>query len=441
MQIRNLLTRHFILSAIQLASLAASLASQALLARRIGPSSELDLYFAAFGFATAFVGGAGVAATYMVPARILQQTSLHLDVRLTGGSCLVALGLAAVTLAAVSAAIFLPGIGMTPSFQSLPDRSLIITLCWISALAAVLVAVFSAMGSAYQRVEWPMGLGMLSPLAVVGSLSWPGTVSVSTMAAAQCAGIVVQAVALAVLLRQHWSIRRVTVAATSSVLRMAPLAAVGGLCFSGYSAVDAMLAPWLGEGVLSHQALAQRMVIAFGAVVSAGPFMLAPSRLAGLQGLNERLNAWRYLLATSMVMCGVAWLTAALTMGLARPVVGLLFQGGAFSAADTEAVARLLTCLLIGAGPMLATAVVFRFLHGLGRQQDVAAISCAWLALYGGLGWALKGMLGSSVLSISYSTSWLVIGAVALARVRWLLLAHFGTLYPLNPATVEKKPS
>jgi len=222
---------------------------------------------------------------------------------------------------------------------------------------------------------------------------------------------------------------------------MAPLAAVGGLCFSGYSAVDAMLAPWLGEGVLSHQALAQRMVIAFGAVVSAGPFMLAPSRLAGLQGLNERLNAWRYLLATSMVMCGVAWLTAALTMGLARPVVGLLFQGGAFSAADTEAVARLLTCLLIGAGPMLATAVVFRFLHGLGRQQDVAAISCAWLALYGGLGWALKGMLGSSVLSISYSTSWLVIGAVALARVRWLLLAHFGTLYPLNPATVEKKPS
>lgn len=441
MQIQSVLTRHFMLSAIQLASLAASLFSQILLARRIGPGSELDLYFAAFGFATAFVGCAGVAATYLVPAHILQQKSLHLDVRLTAGSCLVALGLAAVTLAAVSAAIFLPGIGFMASFQSLADLSLIITLCWISALAAVLVAVFSAMGSAYQWVEWPMGLAMLAPLAVVGSLLWPGKVSVATMAAAQCAGIVVQAVALAVLLRQHWSVRAVTVAATRSVLRMVPLAAVGGLCFSGYSAIDAMLAPWLGEGVMSHQALAQRLVIAFGAVVSAGPFMLAPSRLASPQSVKERLDAWRYLLATSMAMCGVAWLTAALTPVFARPLVGLMFQGGAFSAADGDAVARFLTYLLMGAGPMLATAVVFRFLHGLGRQQEVASISCAWLALYGSLGWALKGMLGSSVLSISYSTSWLVIGVVALARARWLLRAHLGPLPPLNPTTDEKKSS
>jgi putative peptidoglycan lipid II flippase len=440
MQIQTVLKRHLIISAIQLASLMASLASQVLLARLIGPGSELDLYFAALGFATAFVGSVGVAATYLVPALILQQKSLLFDSRLTAGSCLVALGLAALTLAAIGAAIFVLGTGMTASFQSLPDRSLIITLCWISASAAVVVAVFSAIGSAYQWIEWPMGFTMLAPVAVVGALLWPGKVSVATVAAAQCAGILVQTMALALLLRQHWVVRTVTVGATRSVLRVVPLAAFSGLCFSGYAIVDALLAPWLDEGVMSRQALAQRLVIAFGAVVSAGPFMLAPTRLVSLEGANERLNAWRYLLATSMAMCGVAWLTAALTTVFGRSFVGLLFQGGAFSAVDSDEVAHFLAYLLIGAGPMLATAVVFRLLHGLGRQREVASISCAWLALYGSLAWALKEMLGSSVLSIAYATSWLVIGAVVLARSRWLLLAHAGLPPPLNPTNFERKP-
>lgn len=172
---------------------------------------------------------------------------------------------------------------------------------------------------------------------------------------------------------------------------------------------------------MSHQALAQRLLIAFSAVLSAGPFMLAPSRVAEMLAQDERHAVWRYLLRSSVAMCLCCWLAAVLALNPGRMVIEVFFEHGAFDAQDTDAVTRSLSCLLIGAGPMLSTAIAFRVLHALGRHGDVAAISCCWLALYAASSWGLADRLGSIALSTSYSGSWVTAGALAMLRAHRLL--------------------
>jgi peptidoglycan biosynthesis protein MviN/MurJ (putative lipid II flippase) len=421
-----MLSRHLALSAVQFLALAASLASQMLLARRIGPGVALDQYFAAVGFAAAVVGGVVVASTYLVPAHV--QRSAAPD---------AAANDAMLTMMMCGLLVALPG---AAAFWMLADAGartapawLWLAACgWLSALLSIAVSTFGGLGAAHGVVAAPMVLGVLPPGLMVAYLLLPREASVAELASAQLAGAAMQCIGLAWVLRRHWALARPRWPEIRRLAMLVPLGALGAVCFSGYAAVDAVLAPRLGEGTLSHQAIAQRLVIAFGSVVSAGPFMLAPSRVAQLLEQSRSAEIWTYGLRAVLALLAVTAAAAAAMPALGRDLIAAIFQHGTFGPEDTDAVTRAVQVLLLGAGPMLGSAVLFRVLHTLQRARLVAIASSGFLVAYAALAWLLAGPQGPAALALAYTVAWAATLVLTLGLVRASLV--------LPPAAASAAP-
>jgi len=415
-----MLSRHLTLSATQLTALMMSLLSQLMMARHVGPGRALDLYFATTGFAAAAVGGIVVASTYLVPAHVrsaLDRSASPGDGADAARDCLLAM-LSCGALLSVLAIVAYGVVGIPHANGASASWWLLLICSWLAALLSIAVAGASGIGAAHGVVALPMVLGMLPPGLIVAYLALAGTPDVGELALAQSSGVAIQAIGLGVLLRGRWHVRHPHWPSIRSLIKLVPLAALGAVCFSGYAAVDALLAPRIGEGVLSHQAMAQRLVIAFGSVASAGPFMLAPSRMATLLTAGDRDAAWSYGLRAVLGLTAVMAFAAAMTQPVGRWLIKLLFEHGTFGSRDTVAVSQIVQILLLGAGPMLGTAVLFRILHGLHRPKYVAAASLAFLAAYGACAALLAEPLGPDALATAYSLAWVGTLILTLGLVR-----------------------
>lgn len=400
---------HFELSLLQAISIFVSLSAQQLMAQRIGPGLQLDSYFAAIGFAMAFVGSVGTGGTYLLPARIRTDSQSAEHKLKIAGAGVVAVAALGMIVAKISVILFLTNRSSWQQVLASENDMLLIGAGWASAFTSVLAAAWAAVGSSQGLVVGSITFAMLPPAAMASYLFGTQTPSIEGMAGAQLAGIWVQTIGLAWIYRAHWTFRELDHQAVVRIVGNLPLAVAGALCFSAYSAVDAWLAPSLGAGVMSHQALAQRLVIAFCAVLSAGPFMLAPSITATMLDAGRRRDAWKYSLQAAMMLILLSWVASAGTHWIGHWGISILFQRGAFGLNDTQAVTTAVTILLIGSGPMLATAVAFRVLHNTGHGLQVAYLSLAWVVLYAAFAELLSVWFGSLALSISYVAAWSII--------------------------------
>jgi len=400
---------HFGLSLLQAMSIFASLSAQLLMAQRIGPGLQLDSYFAVIGFAMAFVGSIGTGGTYLLPARIRAdgQTAGH-QLKIAGAG-VVAVATLGIVVAVVSAILFSTNRSTSQQPQFPEYALLLIGLGWASAYTSILAAAWGAVGNSHGRVVCVIVFSVVPPTVMALYLYSTLSPNVVGIAMAQLVGICVQTMGLAWTYRSLWTFRGLDRGAVVRIVGNLPVAVAGALCFSAYSAVDAWLAPSLGAGVMSHQALAQRLVIAFCAVLSAGPFMLAPSITATMLEEGQRQDAWKYTLHAAMKLILLCLVASAATHWVGHWAISVLFQRGAFGFNDTHAVSNAVTILLIGSGPMLATAVAFRVLHNTGNGLHVAYLSLAWLLLYATFASLLSVWLGSLALSIAYVAAWSLI--------------------------------
>jgi peptidoglycan biosynthesis protein MviN/MurJ (putative lipid II flippase) len=398
--------RNFMLSSLQLGLLIVSLGAQVLMAEKIGPGQQLDSYFAAFGFAMAWVGSVAVSGTYLLPARILTDGHTTDQKSAIAGNGVMAIAAVGFCVAIISMVVFLAGVATREQTYPGDYDKLLIGLSWTVALTSVLAAAWGAVGNAYGRVVGALALGILPQAFMVSYLLVAKEPSVVSMLGAQVVGISVQTVCLARIYRMHWSLIGLDLRVVVRIAGNLPVAAAGALCFSAYAAVDAWLAPGFGEGVLSHQALAQRLVIAFSAVLSAGPFMLATSIVSTMLDAGRAQDVWTYTFKSGIVLTGLCLVGSALTPWIGEWVISMLFQRGSFSASDTHAVSSVLTVLLMGAGPMLASAVAFRVLHAMGHGLQVAILSVSWLFAYTIVAKFISIWFGALSLAIAYVVAW-----------------------------------
>ena len=76
------------------------------MAQRIGPGLQLNSYFAAIGFAMAFVGSVGTGGTYLLPARIRAESQIAEHQLKVAGAGVVAVATLGLIVAIISAILF-----------------------------------------------------------------------------------------------------------------------------------------------------------------------------------------------------------------------------------------------------------------------------------------------------------------------------------------------
>lgn len=398
---------NILISSVQLVTLVASLASQVLLALHIGPGVSLDAYFSAFGFSAAVLGGLVVASTYLIPPYINDAEKDTVGgAKVGAGEVLVAfLGIALVLIFCGQLFLLVMRNKISPSITV--DYIDVLIFCgWSTAFLTVLTSVLTAIGVANKVILKPMVSGALPTLCVVAYLIISKSPAIKFVALVTTGGVLFQVLFLAWILRMHWTVKNIYFLKVTEVIRKIPLAAAGAICFSGYAAVDSVLGLHLGVGVLSHQALAQRLVIAFGAVLSAGPFLQAPTQLGEFLSAGLWDGIRNYVIRASLVMIGLTATASFLMPSIGVYAIELMFQYGNFSAHDTFAVSQVVSILLLGAGPMLSTAIVFRAMHTLHLSKYVAIISLFWFFAYASFSMVFINYFGVNSLAAAYAISW-----------------------------------
>ncbi len=416
-----LFRRNIYLSVLQFFSTVVTLGAQVLIAQRIGPGLHLDTYYTIIGFASALLGSISSGATYLLPARIRVNGKTADYQAVIAGHGVVASAAAGIIAALASAITFFWILMAEQQVHTISYDMSLVFFGWLCALNSVLAASWSAVGTAHGRVFGTILFSMLPPATMATYLLKVDSPSVVEMAGAQLIGICLQAISLACLYRTHWSLASLNLRLVWRLIGEFPLAAAGTLCFSAYVAVDAWLAPSLGVGVMSHQSLAQRLVIAFSGVVSAGPFMLVSSITATMLSEGREQDVWKYTLRAGIVLTLICLVASAFTPGIGQLAIQIVFQRGEFGTSDTHAVSTLVTILLIGAGPMLASAVAFRVLHSKGCTRQVAILSITWVVLYALFANTFTEYFGSLSLSIAYVLAWSVTAIGVYINLRKIL--------------------
>ncbi len=415
-----MIPQNFRLSVLQLFSLVVTVGAQMLIAQKFGPSLELDAYFTVVGFASAFIGSIASGVTYLLPARVRSHGKTAEQQITIAGNGVIATAFMGIIFTLASAVIFVMCLMTNQHVQTLKYDKLLVFLGWAGALISVLATSWASVGNAHGRVIGSIIFSILPPAFILTYLLKLETPSIVGIVGAQMLGICLQTICLAWLYKSHWSFARLNYMDICRLAGKIPLAAAGTLCFTAYPAVDAWFASDLGVGVMSHQSLAQRLVIAFSGIVSAGPFMLTASITAAMLDKSQKQEIWKYTFYVGIKLALLCFIASTFTPWIGQPLISLLFQHGEFRSSDTEVVSTIVKILLIGAGPMLATAVAFRVLYSLNESTLVAIIGLTWVVLYALFITLLSSHFGDLSLCISYVLAWSItaIGTYsALARV------------------------
>jgi putative peptidoglycan lipid II flippase len=195
------------------------------------------------------------------------------------------------------------------------------------------------------------------------------------------------------------------------------LVVIANCAFSGLAPVEAFLAPKFGPGALSFLGYSQRLIIAMGALVVAGPNVLLVPAIAEAC-VEKNLQRVKSLSIKAIGAVCVAGTLAALIFGILRvPLIRLVLQHGAFDSRTTLGVASTLPWLLVGSIAVLGAQIAFRALYGQNHHAFPAIAGILVPALYFGLGYLLSNVIGFQGICIAYATSWWLIFAALLVKL------------------------
>jgi len=163
----------------------------------------------------------------------------------------------------------------------------------------------------------------------------------------------------------------------------------------------------LGEGTVAHLSYARRLMLVPVAVVGQAIAAAALPTLSRLWAEGRREDLDRLVLRTLQAGLGLATLAAAACVAMSSELVGLVYERGAFTAADTATVAAILSLLALAVPAWIGQQIAVRAFYArgdtwrpmlLGTLVAVAAIPL-YLSLgrrFGVLGLAAAGFLGMS---------------------------------------------
>jgi putative peptidoglycan lipid II flippase len=164
----------------------------------------------------------------------------------------------------------------------------------------------------------------------------------------------------------------------------------------------------LGEGTVAHLSYARRLMLVPVAVVGQAIAAAALPTLSRLWAEGKREDLDRLVLRTLQAGLGLATLAAAACVAMSSELVGLVYEQGAFRAADTVTVAAILSVLALAVPAWIGQQIAVRAFYArgdtwrpmlLGTVVAIAAIPLYLILArhFGVLGLAAAGFVGMTV--------------------------------------------
>jgi putative peptidoglycan lipid II flippase len=382
------------------------------LARVFGSSAALDSYLLAF-LAPSFLADVfcGPLVPVLVPALVEfeyrggEAKAVDLYAHVLWRSLLLA-SVAAAILAAVAAVAGALGAGSRINLRLLGILTLLMTP--ILPLAAV-ANVWRAVLNSRRSFVIPALTVTLTPAVIILCILTAGTnYGVSVLAAGTSLASLAEVVVLGWGLRQAGfpilPRRRAGDISMPEIGREYGYLATTTAMSAGTAFIGQAMAAALGAGSVSILNYGTRLT---GVLMAIGPGALAITILPGFSSMvaardweRMRRSLWR-ILSGSMAVAGVA---SVLLIVFSTPIVRLTMQRGAFTSADTAAVASVQIYSLLQMPFILGTTILMRVLSALKANRVMLPFSGAALVVSTGLNYAWMARLGVAGIALAASS-------------------------------------
>jgi len=382
------------------------------LARVFGSSAALDSYLLAF-LAPSFLADVfcGPLVPVLVPALVEfeyregEAKPVDLYAHVLWRSLLLA-SVAAAILAAVAAVIATLDAGGRINLRLLGILTLLMTP--ILPLAAV-ANVWRAVLNSRRSFVIPALTVTLTPVVIILCILTAGTnYGVSVLAAGTSLASLAEVVVLGWGLRQAGfpilPRRRAADISIPEIGREYGYLVTTTAMSAGTAFIGQAMAAALGAGSVSILNYGTRLA---GVLMAIGPGALAITILPGFSSMVaardwERMRqSLRRILSGSMAVAGVA---GVLLIVFSTPIVRLTMQRGAFTSADTDAVASVQVCSLLQLPFILGTTILMRVLSALKANRVMLPFSGAALVVSTGLNYAWMARLGVAGIALAASS-------------------------------------
>lgn len=344
-----------LLAGTSLLGIALNFVTQAYLAYRFGAGFEMDAYVVAITIPTLFIAVVVPSlSTVLIPVFIDSMMSRGSEATWRMVSTLLNVSVALLA-AGVTLIFFLaddltrwiaPGLDPATHALSIGLLHLLMPAAALSAVVAILMGLFQAQERFLSTAIAPLlGAGVLLGAAVILAPH----LGMYGVALAALAGNLVQVLWLLPVIRGHY---RPVFDLRDSRLRslgtlLIPLV-FGGFAYRATIIADRLVTSVLSKGSLSHLEYASRIAAVVSTLFASGiaaalyPRMSAQGAAGDLPRLRDTL-VWgqRILMLFLFPALAVGWV-------LRTPLLELAFQRGQFTAADTSAVAAIVSWFLLG---------------------------------------------------------------------------------------------
>lgn len=399
-----------------------SFGNQLVMANLFGASVLMDIYLIAASLPFLVSGTLSAVLSYsMVPALISYKSDQD-AYRWFAGIILFALSGTAVL-------IFIGGYLTTPaivqffgarlSHDSQTEAVLVARVSWAAAACSILLGYLGTMHNAAKRFYLPVLTGLLPYVGMIlfgivaGSLFGPVAIAWGMLA-----GTVLGCLVLLKGAFHELDFSRACLTYWPQAVKYftkMPIIILSMSCFTAFQTIDAYWAPLIGVGNLSYLGYCQRILVAIGSLVIAGPSVVLVPRLAEAH-IEERQQEFLNDLGTSIRMVLVFVVPAVIAVSfLSSPLIELVFQRGAFNEEATEKIASLLPIMMVGMVAMVCVVIMFRALYSRQQVLPAALLGAMVLVLYFILSGTLSRLMTVQGIAIAYAVSWWVTlsGAIA----------------------------
>jgi putative peptidoglycan lipid II flippase len=193
-----------------------------------------------------------------------------------------------------------------------------------------------------------------------------------------------------------------------SLLYSMPVSGVAMLCFSIYQSVDSFWALKIGEANLAYLSYCQRIIIAFGGLIAAGPFTVFVPILTKNFEMGNKSAFFLNIIAILKILLLMLLVATALFSFYSEDLVRFFFERGRFNSNDTQHLASLLSIYLIGMVLMLISSILFRILFITKQFKQASYISFLAALSYFLLSGVLSSYFSVKGIGYAYIISWTV---------------------------------
>ncbi|HVB22660.1 MAG TPA: murein biosynthesis integral membrane protein MurJ [Ktedonobacteraceae bacterium] len=247
-------------------------------------------------------------------------------------------------------------------------------------LFMVIIGFLESILNAEGQFGWPAYAGLLVPLVTaLLAFTLGKSLGIVTLCVGMLLGLLLQLGIFILRVRQAGITYRPVLELRNPALRTVAIAAwpalLGALISQISPLIDQVFASFLSTGSISAISYALKLIsVPIGVIfISVGraalPYLSRHAGINDLKGFKKTLHLYIWI-----VGFGTAILSICMVV-LAHPLVQLLFQRGAFSAADTNRTAITLSGFAIGLVPMAFIFILTRSFSALGKTRILLFIS------------------------------------------------------------------